>query len=262
MTNAQLSKSVVYLHSPSIRANEEDIGTGFIVKVIKISDGTSIDFLVTAAHVASLMQSSALITFSSENDIPRTVKITEATGTQIEPQWVTHPKADVAVLPLNPTAGVKSLFSEVALPFDQLFPPDLQAPVRDCPLTIIGFPLGLGGAILGEDRKISPISKETKVSSGLISSPRSDNNVITEFFITDSPSVGGFSGAPAFYPDVYTDQGAFRTFKARFVVGLVHGTLSDATGGKFALLVPEKFIYETILKAAQIAFTGKKALDK
>ena len=65
----------------------------------------------------------------------------------------------------------------------------------------------------------------------------------------DDPGVAGFSGAPVFrLPSVHTGgvrvgQGAFQC------VGLVHGTFSDDTGGKFAAVVPAKFIAETVRKA-------------
>ncbi|HSR12816.1 MAG TPA: hypothetical protein VLS90_15340, partial [Thermodesulfobacteriota bacterium] len=70
------------------------------------------------------------------------------------------------------------------------------------------------------------------------------------FFILDKPSVGGFSGAPVFVlPGPYFSEDKVVTGKEIGCVGLVHGTLFDSTGGKFAAVVPSAFIAETIREA-------------
>ena len=71
------------------------------------------------------------------------------------------------------------------------------------------------------------------------------------YFITQDPSVGGFSGGPVFDRRLpYTDTGKMIIVSGKpKLVGLVHGTLPDKTGGKFGAMVPGYLILETINKA-------------
>lgn len=240
---AQAARGVVFLHVPSSKPGGQDnleIGTGFLVDI------KGRPFLVTAEHVARLMSSKASITLGVEDDAARTISIPDLTSSAAEPKWVVHPVADVAVLPLYPTPVVAAVLAGRGFP-TTVFVSRLEAPARDRPLTVLGFPLGFGGIIVGPDRKISPISRESKASSGLLTLPRLDTKKPTEFFILDSPSVGGFSGAPVLILPAAFTRGAGLTFSsATFVVGLVHGTASDNTGGKFALVVPSAFVTRTL----------------
>lgn len=243
VSSAQVARAVVFLHVPSTAAagdGSEEIGTGFLVE---INDRV---FLVTASHVAKLMSSKASLTLGVENDAARTIGVAELTSSAAEPNWIVHPVADVAVLPLRLVPAVTPVFAGRGLP-PVVFVSRLEAPPRDRPLTVFGFPLGLGAVFVGPDRKISAISKESKAASGLITLPRFDTKKPTEFFVLDSPSVGGFSGGPVVILPAAFPQGAGIAFSAAtLVVGLVHGTASDQTGGKLALVVPSAFITQTL----------------
>jgi len=246
----QVARSVVFLHVPSTKqpgAKGLEIGSGSLVV---INDRL---FLLTAAHVAALMSSEASITIGVENDAARTIGVTDLTGASGEPKWIVHPVADVAVLPLRPTAELRTLLASRALP-PSVFISQLEAPPRDRPLTVIGFPLGLGVLFTGPGGKISPITRESKAASGLLTLPRADTKKPTEFFVLDSPAVGGFSGGPVFILPSAFSQGAGIVFSAATLfVGLVHGTASDDTGGKFALVVPSAFVTQTLERAYEAA---------
>lgn len=244
----QVARSVVFLRVPSTKqpgGQALEIGSGFLVSINEKL------FLVTAAHVAALMSSKASITMGVENDAARTIELTVLTGIPGDPQWVVHPVADVAALPLRPSADVRALLASRALP-PSVFISKLEAPPRDRPLTVIGFPLGLGVVFTGPGGKISPITRESKAASGLLTLPRADTKRPTEFFVLDSPSAGGFSGGPVFILPSAFSQGAGIVFSAATLfVGLVHGTASDDTGGKFALVVPSAFVTQTLERAYQ-----------
>jgi len=244
----QVARAVVFLHVPSKKDPGQkrlEIGSGCLVTI----NGKL--FLVTAAHVAALMSSRASITLGVEEDAARTVGVADLTGALGDPKWILHAVADVAVLPLRPTAQLEPLLTSRALP-PSIFVSKLEAPPRDRPLTIVGFPLGLGVAFTGPEGKISPITKESKTSSGLLTLMRSDTKKPTEFFVLDSPSVGGFSGAPVFILPAAFSQGPGIAFSAATLfVGLVHGTMSDDTGGKFAVVVPSAFVTQALEQAYQ-----------
>ena len=120
----------------------------------------------------------------------------------------------------------------------------MSAPARELPLTVIGFPLRLGtkGAF-------SPISRETKAASGLLQISMSPGSPPATVFVTQDPSVGGFSGAPIIdtgksYP---TESGGIQFRQGVFkVYGMSIGTISDDTGGKLGVVVPSHFILEAM----------------
>lgn len=207
-------------------------------------------FLVTASHVARAMSTDSTVTIRTSNDAPVTFPIHKLTGTAGDLKWVFHDKADVAVLALHPTTDVMPLLSEHFLP-KAILSAKLEAPSRDQPLTTIGFPLGLG-----VQEKFSPISRDSKPASGLVTFARFDTKQPATFYLLDSPSIGGFSGAPVFsMPGAFSSGGGLVIGGQLACVGLVHGTLSDDTGGKLGAVVPSAFIVETVDKA--IAASGK-----
>ena len=235
------SKAAVLLYR-AIDNNHGNEGTGFIVN---LNDDL---FLVTAEHVAKDMDESTDVIFGNESDQAVKMKLIVFSGTKIPYRlaWVTHGTADVAVIAISPPADIAKRFHAVAFS-PKSFYRRLEAPPRNRPLTIIGYPLGLGGLVLGEDKRISAISRESKAASGLITLPRFDNHVPVPFFLLDDPAAGGFSGSPVLVlPEIIP---GVSIGSSSFCVGLVHGTISDETGGKFAAIVPVAYIAETLEKA-------------
>jgi len=243
-----IAHSVVFLHVPSEKPEGSgsqtlEIGTGFLVNL----NGQLV--LATAAHVAKLIGSKASMTLAVENDSASTIAIPQIWGRPSEPKWIMHPTADVAVLPLHPNSELKKSLATRSLPLT-IFISKIEAPARERPLTIVGFPLGLGVLFKGPSGKISPITKVSKAASGILTLSLFDTKSPSEFFVLDSPSVGGFSGAPVFIlPAAFSKGGGLSFSQATLFVGLVHGTVSDKTGGKFALVVPSAFVFETLRKA-------------
>jgi hypothetical protein len=212
-------------------------GTGFLVMR---NEGR---FLVTAAH----MDVEAQATVSSANGLPLTFKLTEFCGSSKQIPWQYHEEADLAVLALKPTKPeIRECFKRHFIGCE-LIMEDEEAPPRYRDLIVIGFPLKLG--IKG---RFSPITKESKASSGLLPLNRFDNGKEATFFLLSDPSVAGFSGAPVLYKPGSTFQkgDGLVISKSTKIVGLVHGTISDDTGGKFCAVVPSYCVLELIKQAA------------
>jgi hypothetical protein len=112
---------------------------------------------------------------------------------------------------------------------------------RDIEITCVGFPNGLG--VSG---RFSPFTFRSYISSGIITLNRADTKTPSDFFCLESPSIGGYSGGPVF--DLgYQVTGAMTTTKDKTrLLGIMHGTISDNTGGKIAAVTPAKYILEII----------------
>lgn len=228
------------LYQDTLIHNEyNSLGTGFF-----IADSNNHLFLVTAQHVAINITKQWMATIKTSNDEPFTFPINMLVQGNNDFNWVYHDSADVAVLVLNPNPALYQHLQNHFLP-QELLLKELSAPNRDIPLTTIGFPLGLG-----VQNKFSPISKVASPASGLLTINRFDNKEPAIFFLLDSPSIGGFSGAPIFVrPGSHSTDFGLVVGGRLACVGLIHGTISDNTGGKLGAVVPSYFIIETISKA-------------
>ena len=246
----ELARAVLFLQAPETpKAGKSTrpkpglihIGTGFLVEL------DSRPFLVTAEHVAKRMGPTSSVTFAGDRGEPVTIALPSLVGDR-PIRWVVHDTADVAVLPLRPAPDVERAFLPRALP-PRYFSRELAAPPRNRPLTTIGFPLGLGAIERGPDDKLSPLSRESKPASGLITLNRFDTKKPSVFFLLDSPTIGGFSGSPALItPGSFSDGPGLAMSATVLCVGLVHGTIQDEQGG-LAAIVPASFIVETLEKA-------------
>ena len=217
-------------------------GTGFLV-----ADENPVRlFLVTAQHVATDMKTQRTITLRGDNDTPINMPLEDLVGQQ-NVRWVFHDREDVAVVILHPAAKIVSSLQGHFMRMSMLVP-DESAPSRDRPLTTLGFPLGIG-----TQERFSPISRDSKPASGLLTLLRPDKHTAAVYFLLDNPSIGGFSGAPLFlFPNPYTSGGSMifpESGGGAKCVGLINGTISDDTGGKMAAVTPSIYILETIKKA-------------
>jgi len=202
-------------------------------------------YLVTASHVGKKMTPSALIIIRGRNDTPIAITFLDLIAPQTNLNWIIHNQADVAVLPITTTnLEVRRKIAKHFLRIELLVQEE-SAPDRELDLTILGFPLNLG--VKG---KFSPISKTSRAASGLLTLPRADTKTKATFFLLEDPSVGGFSGAPVFVkPGTLIKGSALMHRKGFRYLGIVHGTISDKTGGKFAAIIPSKHVVDTLRQA-------------
>ena len=94
--------------------------------------------------------------------------------------------------------------------------------------------------------KFSPFTFRSHASSSKITLYRADTNTPAVFICLESPSVGGYSGGPIFDLGMVhigmmtSSQGPTR------LIGIMHGTISDQTGGKIALFSPASFLKDLV----------------
>jgi Uncharacterized protein conserved in bacteria len=211
-------------------------GTAFFV-----TDSVYSFYLVTAEHLAKDMTLNSDIVINGENDKPIIFKLKDITLRKDSLIWTYNKSADVATLLLD---NYSTLLKNSKASFIPLCYIEAKCipPLREREVTTIGFPLGIG-----YNNYFSPISKISKPSSGLIEYPRFDNQKISTFFFLDDPSISGFSGSPVFELPTEYIIGNNKIFVSDCsLIGLVHGSLGDKTGGGFAAIVPASYIVETI----------------
>ncbi len=212
--------------------NSEKVGTGiFIVKNGKEP------YLLTASHVANDCNSSTTLIISDASGNSQTIQLIQFNSSL---NWRNHSTADISVLPLNPDPAIMPMLSGRFFPAEQLNQTS-NTPSRDAYLTAVGFPHGLGAV-----GRFSPFTFRSHASSSLITLNRFDTQTPSDFFTLENPSVGGYSGGPVF--DLgYIIVGAMTTNTGPTTChGIMHGTISDNTGGKIAAVTPCSYVSSLI----------------
>ena len=235
-TQAQeLSNTVVYLREGN------NYGTGFFVRAKDY-------YLVTAEHVANYLRPFSTAVVRGENGSAIKFNLADLTGTSSASlDWKTHSNSDVAVLRIQSQGDAWQKIQARFVSIDWLAP-QLGTPIRERPVTVMGFPLQLG-----TEGNFSRITAEAKTASGLLRllSPAIKREAI--FYVLDKPSIGSFSGGPAILLSTpYFKDGSQiipGPDNPPLFVGLVHGLVADKNGNGLALIVPSKFIADVILKA-------------
>ncbi len=211
--------------------NAEKVGTGiFISKDLRA-------ILVTAAHIANETNDRTYIVFcDSENNSSKK----ELKSLNESVVWHYHPTADICYMELDVSKNM-DLLSNRCLPFENI---DLSGklPSRDTELTCVGFPKGLGA----NGAKYSPFTFRSFVSSGLVSLIREDTKTESEFFCLENPSVGGYSGGPVFDMGYQSIGTLIANHGDTKLYGIMHGTISDVTGGKIAAVTPIYFLKDIL----------------
>lgn len=213
------------------KGGAEVIGTGIFVAKDQAA------FLVTATHVARGCNANTKLLIS------------DATGNSTELllsafnkglAWKHHTVGDISVMPIIIDGVVGPHLDRRCFPYDH-FHFAKTCVSRDDQLTAVGFPNGLGSK-----GKFNPLTYRSYASSAFISLNRADTNTESDFFLLENPSIGGYSGCPVF--DLgYMIVGAMTTTKEKTVCyGIMHGTLSDNTGGKLAAVTPAFYLADLL----------------
>lgn len=210
------------------QGTHEEIGTAIFI------EKNNEPYLLTAAHVVKNINAQAYAILSDINGVPTKVLLSVLVGGAT---FTNHGTADLAKVKINMTATNMSHLNGRCFPYGQI---DLTTnPVsKDIELTTIGFPLGLGSA----GAKFSPLTYRSHVASPVITLPRFDNQIPSDFIILELPSIGGYSGGPTFDLGYVISGGMTSTKQNTFLHGIVHGTITDQTGGKLAAITPCKYL--------------------
>ena len=210
--------------------NKISLGTGsFITKDNKV-------YLLTAEHVAKTTDDNTILAFGKYQSKCAVIPLNDLPNGKA---WISHPIADMAILELDISSHL-DLFQNRCLPYDHINNTEVPAS-RDDELTVIGFPHGLG--VQG---KFSPLTFRSYASSSFLTLNRFDTKTPSDFFCLENPSVGGYSGGPVFDMGYETMGCATATKEKTLLHGIVHGTMTDDTGGKIALITPMFYIKDLI----------------
>ena len=225
-----LANMVVNLREPTPQGDK--VGTGILV-VHKDRP-----FVLTASHVAADITTSGLFVIKGAGDLPIVIHADKIVPTS-SLNWKHHAEADLAAFEIFPQdQATHEALQQRFLPLE-FFAGVKAAPNRDLLLTSIGFPLGLG--IHGF---FSPLTFESKASSGLLTLARADTQRPQTFFALQNPSIGGYIGCPVVDLSVFRAGAMTTTGDGTVIYGLMHGTVSDNTGGKLALVTPSFYVHE------------------
>lgn len=221
-----LSKVICNIRIPI--GKDEEVGTAIFI------EKNNEPYLLTASHVVKNINNQTYALLSDSNGTPTKIQLSTLLGGAT---FTSHPTADLAKAKILVTKDNAQHLQTRCYPFNQI---DIGSnPLsKDVELTTIGFPLGLGAT----GAKFSPLSYRSYVAAPVITLPRFDNNVLCDFIILELPSIGGYSGGPMF--DLgYIISGFMTQNKGDTKLhGIVHGTISDPTGGKLAAITPCKYL--------------------
>jgi len=223
----ELNRVVCNIRTPDGKGNEE-VGTAIFI------ERENRPYLLTASHVANGINPQSVVVLSDDKGNPQSVSLSIILGGST---FVHHTTADIAKAEIQVNVSNKPLLQNRSFPYTQIEtnPVNLS---KDLQLTSVGFPLGLGA--LGS--KFSPLTFRTFVSSPKITFPRFDNKVLCDFIILEQPSIGGYSGGPLFELGYIISGAMTSTTGPTKLHGIVHGTITDSTGGKLAAITPTSYL--------------------
>lgn len=196
-------------------------------------------YLVTAEHVKNDVLPDSIIIFGDYNSNCYSVLLSRITSGQ----WLIHPIADLSAIKLD-IAKLDETFSNRFFPIAQV--DNSQKPIsRDLTLTVAGFPSGLGTAYTGSS-KFSPLTFRSFASSSYMTLQRADKSINSDFFCLENPAMGGYSGGPVLDLGYEKTPLMLQEYGDTILLGFIHGTQSDNTGGKIAYVTPSYYLHSLL----------------
>jgi len=227
-------KSVVKFETSIIENGEKkySIGTGFFV-----SPNSQKLYLVTASHVAKKFNDTTVVYFAGKNNIIKRLLTDIKSNNSI----IYHTTADVCAIEINIPLYNSLTADCVIYPTSIISKTKIENLSRDSELTSIGFPNGLGIGL-----KFEPLTFRSYAASNIIKNVSGlDGGYVSDVFFMENASCGGYSGCPVI--DLgYRVDGFMRQKSDTFIYGIMHGTMSDNTGGKMAVVTPAYYVLDII----------------
>lgn len=214
------------------------VGTGVFV-FAPAGENKFCGWIVTASHVAKTTDEKTNIVVATKDGRSQTIPLKKLGDIR---NWRHHSVADISAFMIQITDDNCHWLQGRFLPLDHINT-EKKVVSRDYELTAIGFPHGLG-----TEGSFSPFTFRSYASSGFVTLQRADTHTLSEFFCLENPSVGGYSGCPVF--DLgYSTNGVMTITKEKTIChGIMHGTMSDNTGGKIAMVTPTFYLLDIIDK--------------
>lgn len=229
-TQDEISNATVLLYQQTSDTTSK-IGTGTIVY------SNERYFLLTASHIAIILQNTSKIVFQLENNKPAIIDLHMLVKRPVF-DWHHHPVADISLLEIFPNNDIiKKLLKDYSFPFKQIAS-FKKLPAKEADLTFLGYPM------LDLDMEyFSPLVFNGNLASGLITQKRYDTNTKSSFFYLNVPSIEGCSGSGVYFS---VKKGFYYGGKLTVLIGVVHGTKTDNTGGKLAAITPSYYIKDLL----------------
>ena len=213
-----------------------NVGTGIFVSSPAEKERI-FGWIITASHVARETNENTTVVLANQDGQAPVLSLISFGPLS---NWRHHTIADISAFQI--------VFGDMILPHmdNRCFPLDhfnleKQPVSRDYELTSLGFPRGLG-----TEGSFSPFSFRSYASSGFVTLLRADTNTPSDFFCLENPSMGWYSGCPVF--DLgYETNGIMTSSRGKTIChGIMHGTVSDETGGKIAMVTPAFYLKDII----------------
>lgn len=231
----QIPLFIVYIQGVK-ENNEITSGSGLF-----LGDGECF-YILTAGHVVRSMVKDEMIALDFDGKgVKRKVMLREIRNSE----WVFHEDADLAIIRLSKTISLQLKQSQRFFPINQIHADSIPFS-RMNEVYVYGFPF-----FLNENAThFSASTLRTFFSSGFLDLKREDTeeNILNTFQILQAPSMEGYSGGPVFNIDGHYSQGISITGSNTQLLGIVHGTLKDSTGGKAAAVIPSFYIIDLLKK--------------
>lgn len=200
--------------------------------------------LVTAAHVAKSLDTSTRIYYINSETINKNISLPAESIRLLDlfPSVPSnfqseHIEGDIYIIKLFPKSKSDSTWLEMTLfPFDHINPV-FESISRDIDITVFGYPLY-------DKTLFEPITFKTTLSSGILKLSRADTKKLSLFYLLQDPGMQGFSGGPVFIG--LQKNGMMYGPNKTWLIGLVHGTFGDVSGGKYAAITPSAYIVDLI----------------
>ncbi len=227
-------KTVVKFSTPIVENGKSSlsVGTGFF-----LAKDDSHLFLITANHVVRKFNANTVVSMAGKSNNVINVTLNQLKASV---DIISHPTADVSAITVNITF-FNSLNAAVMIYSPSLIDTNrINSISRDVELTSIGFPNGLGIGTLFE-----PFSFRSYPASNIVRNVQIDNGYVSDVFFMENASCGGYSGCPVI--DLgYRVTGLMTQTSNTYIYGVMHGTMSDNTGGKMAVVTPAHYILQII----------------
>lgn len=224
----EISNTTVFLSQP-ISPNLAISGSATLLKF------KTFYFLLTANHVAKELKLDSKILFRQSGDKPLIIDLLKIVKDG-KLSWNSHPEADIAIIEIVPyNDTLKNYFKVWSFPINQILN-SKEMINRDANITFLGYPVF--------DLKMehfSPFVFDARISSGLMTQPRYDTGTLCNFYYLSEPSIQGCSGSGVYYS---IKKGMFLGGDKTILIGVVHGTQGDNTGGKLAAITPSYYIFD------------------
>lgn len=210
----------------------ESTGTGFFL----LKDDYHL-FLITANHVTKDFTNDTIVQIAGKNKQVISVKLTDLKTSH---NIVDHPSADISAIEVN-IPFYNTLKSDTVLyPTSIIDKNKIRNLSRDEELTSVGFPKGLGTNNLFE-----PLTFRSYPASNIILNVTLSSGYKSDIFVMENASCGGYSGCPVI--DLgYKVNGLMTQTSNTYIYGVMHGTISDDTGGKMAIVTPAYYVFDII----------------